>query len=504
MTRRDPVGWQEFPEREAAARFEAEHEEEALRRRDFLGRTAALAGLTALGSVLPVDTLVAQAARNQVAPLPAPRDLPIDTIVVLMMENRSFDHYFGWVPGSDAKNAGLQYPDAGGRLLPTHRLTPDFQGCAFRDPDHTWYGGRWQLNRGRCDGFVTGNAAGTGSDEYAIGYYLAEDIPLYAGVTTEATVFDRFFCSIMASTQVNRHYMWSANAGGHKSNRLPIPEVGYRWETIFDRALRRGVGARYFASDIPVSALYGPRAIPWTGFVSEYYERAAAGTLPNIVYVDPAFRDGSGGNGVSADDHPHGDIRLGQAFASDVVHAFIESPHWSRGALFLVYDEWGGFFDHVRPPRVPDARASADPLEDWGQLGFRIPAMVISPYARRGYVSHLFTAFEAILKLISYRFGLGYLTKRHRFASNIGRALDFVNPRFDPPALPRPAAIAAAECPSGGAQPRARQNVSRPKDHDLVELETSGYLERAGFSVRPATYGSVFRDPDTIRRALSG
>jgi phospholipase C len=230
--------------------------------------------------------------------------------------------------------------------------------------------------------------------------------------------------------------------------------------------------------------------------------------LPNIVYVDPAFRDGSGGNGVSADDHPHGDIRLGQAFASDVVHAFIESPQWNRGALFVVYDEWGGFFDHVAPPRVPDARASRDPFEDWGQLGFRIPAMAISPYARRGTVSHLTAAFESILKLISYRFGLGYLTTRHRYATNIARALDFANPVFDRPVLPTPDAIAATACPPAAARvnPTARPGASaaRPAPHDLVEMETSGYLDRAGFRVQPATYGSIFRRPDALQRALRG
>ena len=87
--------------------------------------------------------------------------------------------------------------------------------------------------------------------------------------------------------------------------------------------------------------------------MAEYYADCAAGTLPNITFVDPPFRDGGGGDGVSADEHPLGDVRLGQAFMSDVVHAFIESPNWERGALFIVYDEWGGFFDHVRPPSVP-------------------------------------------------------------------------------------------------------------------------------------------------------
>ena len=126
---------------------------QGLRRREFLTRTAAAAGGLSLAGVLPTEQLVAEAARRQRTKLPSPRDLPVDTFVVLMMENRSFDHYFGWRADADGKNEGLQYPDAEGKPLPTYRLTPDFQGCGHPDPDHGWTGGRWQLNGGRNDRF---------------------------------------------------------------------------------------------------------------------------------------------------------------------------------------------------------------------------------------------------------------------------------------------------------------------------------------------------------------
>ena len=128
---------------------------------------------------------------------------------------------------------------------------------------------------------------------------------------------------------------------------------------------------------------------------------------------------------MSADEHPHGDVRLGQAYMSDVVHAFMESPQWERGAIFVVYDEWGGFFDHVRPPRVPDIRNSRKLEEDFGQMGFRIPALVLSPYARRGHVDHGTYGFESIIKFIRYRFGQKALTRRDAYARNIGYAFDW-------------------------------------------------------------------------------
>src|SRR5205807_4041510 len=137
----------------------------------------------------------------------------------------------------------------------------------------------------------------------------------------------------------------------------------------------------------------------------------------------------------------------GQAFIADVVHAFMQSPQWRRGALFIIYGEWGGFFDHVVPPRVPDLRPSTDINKDFGQMGFRIPAVVLSPYARRGHVDHSIYGFESILKLIRYRFGVPPLTPRDLYAHNIAHAFDFENPHFEPASLPTPAHIISTACP---------------------------------------------------------
>jgi phospholipase C len=476
-------------------RLRSEDAEAYMRRREFLARTASLAGGAALASLIPADALVAEAAQHQARrPFPSPRNLPLDTIVVLMMENRSFDHYFGWHPRADARNRGLAYPDPEGTMVRTHRLRPDYQGCDFRDPDHSWTGGRFQWHRGRMDGFVMGNREGTGSDEFAAGYYLKEDLSFIPHVAEAFTLCDRYFTSLMASTFPNRNYQWSAQSGGQRDNYIPRTVEGNQWETIFDRAERRGVSALSFFSDYPVSSLYGRRAIPWTRRISEYYERAAAGTLPQICFVDPAFGD-IGAFGLGASDHPHSDIRLGQAFMSDVVHAFLESPQYRRGALFINYDEWGGFFDHVEPRFVPDQRRSRRLFQDFGMTGFRIPGVIVSPFARGGRVSHQTVTHESILKLISYRFGLGHLNRRHRYASNIGRSLDFGRRVGDPPALPDPAAIASTPC----AVPRSDVRAAKP--HDFTRLESTGYLERVGFEAAAPSLDRIFREPDRVRAA---
>ena len=496
----------ELADEAANERVEAEHLEQALRRRDFLGRTAALAGGAGLAATLPLDALVSAAARSQARrrPLPSPGDMPLDTIVVLMMENRSFDHYFGWHQRADGRNDGLSYPTPEGTMAPTYRLAPDFQGCDHPDPDHGWTGGRFQWNGGRNDGFVYGNEEGTGSDEFAIGYYLKEDLGFIPHVADAYTLYDRWFCSIMASTYPNRHYQLGAQNGGQKSNQFP-PQTeqttGFTWETIFDRAQARGVSFAYYVSDLPFPALYGQRGLATVRPIEDYYSDAEAGTLPQIAFVDPPFRDGGGGDGLSADEYPHGDVRLGQAFMSDIAHAFIASPQYRRGAMFINYDEWGGFFDHVGPRFVPDQRRNpTDVNEDWGMTGFRIPGVAISPFTRRGGVSHMTVTHESILKLIAYRFGLGHLNTRHRYASNIGRSFDFRRKDFEPPEIPDPERVAGAPCSSGGGGPFPIP--VRAKEHDLVGLETSGLLDRLGYEVKPATPERIFRNPDGIRRAV--
>jgi phospholipase C len=295
----------------------------------------------------------------------------------------------------------------------------------------------------------------------------------------------------------------------------PSGQLGFPDSTIFHALSQAGVSNRYFYTDIPVSALWGVPGVARSSQVQTYYEQAATGTLPALSFVDPAFNGED--QGTSGDEHPHGDVRVGQAFIADVVHAFLESPQYKRGALFIVYDEWGGFFDHVVPPRVPDLRSSTDLNKDFGQMGLRIPAVVVSPYARRGHVDHSIYGFESILKMIRYRYGLPPLTPRDLYANNIATAFDFENPNFTPPALPQPPEVIATPCggsipvdsggtgapiagPIGSPPPVAGLEVhaERTKPHDLYNLVSSGFLERLHFHYEPATPATMFRHPSKL------
>jgi phospholipase C len=478
--------------------------DEYLRRREFLARTAATAGLAAgMSTVLSPATLVAEAARAQRRiSLPSPRNMPVDTFVVLMMENRSFDHYLGWLPNADGRQGGLSYVDTAGKTWSTRPLAPDWQGCGHPDPDHSWDGGRGQLDGGKCDGFLK-----TGNDVFAISYYEEKDLGFIPAAAKAFTTFDQFHCSLMGPTLPNREYMHAATSYGLRDNQLPPQtqyQTGFPDTTIFAALSAKGISNRYFFSDVPVSALWGAPGLARSGPVAEYYERCATGTLPNVSFVDPNFAGSVGEDpGLSGDEHPHGDVRAGQAFMADVVHAFMQSPQWKRGALFIVYDEWGGFFDHVAPPRVPDDRNATNIADDYGLMGFRIPAVVVSPYVRRGHVAHTTYGFESILKMIEYRFGLGSLNKRDAAARNIARDFDWRSrPRLALPDLPSPPAVVSMACAASGVVPG--QTLARPQQHDLMTMVTSGYLDRLGFDFRPATPDALYRDPHTILAAYKG
>src|SRR3954470_23455817 len=231
---------------EEAERLEATAPAAYYRRREFLQRTAVTAGLAAgLGTVLNPDALVAEAARKQRrTPLPSPRNLPIDTFVVLMMENRSYDHYLGWLPNADGRQAGLTYVDAAGQAHQTGRLAPDFQGCAHPDPDHSWEGGRQQVNGGAMDGFLRSGE----NDVFSIGYYAEPDLPFIGHAAKAFTTYDRFFCSLLASTYPNREYMHAAQSYGKIDNSFPeagFQDQGFPDTTIFASCAARGVSARY-------------------------------------------------------------------------------------------------------------------------------------------------------------------------------------------------------------------------------------------------------------------
>lgn len=423
-------------------------------RRDFLRTAGALAGGVALGGRSALGALTPRARKPKPGPQgrlldTQPSDCPIDTVVVLMMENRSFDHYLGWM-GSDEKylEAGrsrwgskftidgkidLTYVDGDGKRHQTHHLTRGgaephpFRGCGHPIPGHGWYAGRVEL----ADGFL---AAGTGNDPYAIGYYLEEDLPIHAHLARRFTVHDRSFASLLAGTFPNRQYAYTAQSGGEREDPIPLVPGMFKTPTIFGKLLEQQVPFAAYHTDLPLLALWGDQFDQWVQPIDDYFDACDQGTLANVVAISPAFA-----GDLRTDDHSQGDVRLGQRFIREVFDAFARSKQWERGLFILTYDEWGGFFDHVKPPTLPDQRASADLQNDFGLAGFRVPTILASPYARQNYVDHRVYDHTSTLRFVEWRFlgappeGAGgdsswNLTLRDRHANNVAAALGSTHP----------------------------------------------------------------------------
>ena len=404
-------------------------------RRGVLRAGVGMAAAAAAGAAGVID-LPAASASAASSSLPSnPSTSGINHIVVVMMENRSFDHYFGWLKGANGKQAGLTYTDRVGAKHGTYHLT-DFQGCAYNDPDHSFEGGRAELNGGACDGWLR---AGT-NDIFSIGYYQGSDLAFYGRAAPQWTTFDNYFSATMAETYPNRFYQHSA-----QTDRTHNSTVTATMPTIWDRLAAAGVSGRYYYSDVPFLSLYGAKYLPISSPYAQFLTDAAAGTLPAVSFVDPKFLDE--GSGSSADDHPHADIRAGQAFLNSVYKAVTSGPAWARTALVINYDEWGGFFDHVAPGTAPDAR----PDLGTGLRGFRVPCMLVSPRARRGYVAHGTYDHASVLKMIEWRFGLPALTVRDAAAANLAEVLDFSHPAsLTAPSYPV-ASFVGTPCPVSGA-----------------------------------------------------
>jgi phospholipase C len=338
-------------------------------------------------------------------------------VVVLTMENRSFDHLLGWVPGANGKQAGLTYTDRNGVAHGTYPLAPDFQGCGHPDPDHEVSGATAEYDNGAMDGFLR-----SASDTYALGYYTQADLPFLGQAAPAWTVCDNYFAAFLGPTFPNRKFMHSAQTD--RADDAILPTV---LPTIWDRLAARRLRGRYYFHNAPFLALWGSRYTAITRPYAQFLRDCRTGNLPEVAYVDPLFTLPHLDTG--GDDHPHSDIRAGESAMNEIYNAVTRSPAWSSTLLVVTFDEWGGFFDHVPPPPAPDQSLR----------GLRVPTLLISPFARRGYVDHHVYDHASILKLIETRWQLKPLTARDAQATSLAAALDFAHPKTAAPKFAVPA-----------------------------------------------------------------
>jgi len=376
-------------------------------RRRFLQGSAALAGVAALGGV-----------GAGCAPAPGPvvvkgnaAEAGFDHIVVVMMENRSFDHFLGWLPGANGKQAGLEFADGRGVKHRTHRLEA-FSACDKDDPGHSYAAGRIQYNDGKVDGFLK-----DAPDTFPIGYFEQDQLLFWGEAAPAWTICDNYFAAIMGPTFPNRFFQHCGRTD-RIENTIEISGM----PTIWDRLADAGLEGRYYFSDAPFSALLGLRHLFITRTVEQFKSDAAAGRLPNVSFVDPRFLLPTP-FGTSGDYHPVSDIRAGCAFLHEIYEAVTRSPNWGRTVLVVNFDEWGGFYDHVVPTKGPDA----DP--NTALRGFRVPCLVASPLAKRGHVAHDLYDHASVLRMIEWAWDLPPLAYRDAEANNLA---DVLNLGYEP------------------------------------------------------------------------
>lgn len=375
-----------------------------------------------------------EALAQSLPALPGPASSGIEHIVAVTMENRSFDHFFGWMTYADGIQAGLSYVDTQGVAHATHSLHGDYTGCPAADPDHSYSGARIEYNGGAMNGFLLDPS----NDPYCIGYYGANDIPFYASLAQNYTTCNRYFASILGPTFANRMFLHAA-----QTDRLTDSASLTSLPTIWDSLAAAGVSHAYYFNNVPYVALWGVKYLGMTRTFDDFKSDAAQGTLPAVSFVDPRYTvlDDRTGN----DDHPHADIREGDRFLYDVFEAVSKGPGWSSTVLIINFDEWGGFFEHVAPPRAQAANGvDGDIVDSKTLLGMRVPVVVASPWSAgdpaNPIVNSLIFDHTSVLKLIEWRWGIPPLTPRDASTDvqNLAYALDFENPQSAVPVLPKP------------------------------------------------------------------
>ncbi len=409
-------------------------------------------------------------------------------IVVLMMENHSFDNYLGTLGrgdgllGTNDAQPTAMNPNSAGRAITAHRMATTSQQRGV--PTQSWSGSHEQWSDGRNDGFVRSaeRQSRAADPEVAMGYWTADQLPFYHGLARVFPVADRWFSSCLGPTFPNRRFLVAATANGliddrlahtidrpangtlfdllaaHRISWINYHPIGHGGPTIKrvlgvhglrsgrhvgDNLRRltttlRGAEAdaksvlQFTADAYPLGLL---RYLRHVRSIERFVADATSGTLPAVSIVDPDFSENS-------EENPQ-DIRRGEAFAARIINAVLHGKSWPGTLLVWVYDEHGGYYDHVPPPEAvePDDRGPDDggPWR-FDRYGFRVPAVIVSPYARPDYVSHVVHDHTSVLKLIETKWNLPPLTRRDAEADDLLDSIDLSGPPAFavPPTLPSP------------------------------------------------------------------
>jgi phospholipase C len=410
----------------------------------------------------------ALATETQDPTAPNPATIPINNVVVIMLENRSFDHYF-----QDLPNEGAGWTDV--EVAPANTTNPGIDGGAvpfvhadyqdggapgvycFADTAHAWDPTHQEIGDGGMNGFAIANDStheypmlgppGFLNGSRAMIYYDTQtDLPFLYWAASNFAIGDHYFASVPGPTWPNREYLYAATSWGTTTTgKFPKPTT----PTVLDSLNAKGVSwEAYSPGQFPSVDLFinAPNYDSYEANIAssfdEFTSAAQAGTLPSVSFIDPdIFDEGYDGQ----DEHPPAVMQVGENWVASIVSTLIASPQWANMAIFLLYDEHGGLYDHVPPPSAckPDAiqpiltATGGQAYGGFDEYGVRLPFVVISPYAKSHYVGHMVYDHTSVLRFIEARFGLPALTKRDANALVPWDVFDFTSAaNMTPPPVP--------------------------------------------------------------------
>ena len=410
----------------------------------------------------------------------------IEHIVVLMMENHSYDNLFGMLPSSRTNgvaNGGFDLtsatnPRPDGLVQHTFRMPATCQLPST--PSQEWTTAHDAYHGGKNDGFVTAPISFTDSTPVgpvAMGYWTGADLPFIYSLAETFPIADQWFCSLLGQTDPNRRYLIAATSSGMTDDTsiptsvsgieglgvskaeqdvlLAVPAAG----TIFDLLSAFGISWADYTASYPTGTtaeLYPVNDAALTQLyekpVTQFAADCASGSLPQFSLIDPNFS-------TQSQENPQ-DISVGEAFMAGVVEAIGSNPKtWASTLLIINYDEHGGYYDHVPPPPAlapdligPVVQPGQSTYDGFNRYGFRVPALVASPYAVPGGVSHVVHDHASILAMVERKWNLPALTYRDANANDLTDLLDMNalakgKPNFA--TLPALASPGASNCPAG-------------------------------------------------------
>jgi phospholipase C len=471
------------------------------------------AGIAAGAVALSSDPLVQAASALRTQPLGKLSD--IEHVVILIQENRSFDHYFGTysgVEGFGSAAAKAVYEQAGypaegfeGKLLPFHLEANNVAQC-FPDITHSWVPQHRSWDSGAMDEFVRTHLEADGSQAgvETMGYYEKGDIPYYRALADTFTLCDHYHCSVLGPTDPNRLYSMTGTIdpnGEHGGPLVQTLEKGdsraagkFTWTTMPEQLQSAGVTWKVYDGKIlgfednPLEYFKNFKTNPELAnraFEQEYpkdFQRDLLhGELPQVSWVNTS---------AAETEHPgNSSAKIGEHVVYELLKRLMgHKKIWEKTAVFITWDENGGFFDHVAPPTppmetpdeyltVPDITGNSGGVSGPIGLGFRVPMLVASPWSRGGLVSSQVYDHTSILRFLETRFGAevpNLSAWRRETTGDLTGAFNFAAPPVfaKPKGLPVPE-VSSAEATQGGCERKAPVSVP-PNSEPVQEAGTRG------------------------------